>query len=294
MFLRTMRILVTGLFLLTGMASCIDDIDLENQLHETKKLVLYCRLCPQLDATEVHLSHSKLLYTENNTDTLEVIRDAVVELSDDNVHWIRMAYNETDNRYVLTHNQFPIEEGRTYYIRASYGDYKTIQSQCTVPYTRHTNPHFETVEAINDNHEGVIYNCAHTDSYLVWQDYPGEENYYMCLQMMEDSDDEYSISYAYTLQCQDNGTWTDLFTDEERDGKQIRVMNDYDIYWDYSKESEHLFLLSLDKNCYLYEKTVTSADGFFNAFLLEPQHTYTNIENGFGLFGAFVMEEISR
>ena len=35
-------------------AGCVDDVNLEDQFHETRKLVLYGRLCPQLDTNGPH------------------------------------------------------------------------------------------------------------------------------------------------------------------------------------------------------------------------------------------------
>jgi hypothetical protein len=50
-------------------------------------------------------------------------------------------------------------------------------------------------------------------------------------------------------------------------------------------------LLQTDKNCYLFEKSIMDYDPDFNTFTLEPMQYYTNIKNGYGLFGAFVMKE---
>ena len=36
---------------------CVDDVDLEGQFNETRKLVLYARLCPQLDTTYIWRRH---------------------------------------------------------------------------------------------------------------------------------------------------------------------------------------------------------------------------------------------
>ena len=51
------------------------------------------------------------------------------------------------------------------------------------------------------------------------------------------------------------------------------------------------YLVFLDKDSYLYETTL-SEDNQLNFLMLEPLHTYSNIEGGFGLFGAFSMREI--
>ena len=57
------------------------------------------------------------------------------------------------------------------------------------------------------------------------------------------------------------------------------------------EENEVFYLVFLDKDSYLYETTL-SEDNQLNFLMLEPLHTYSNIEGGFGLFGAFSMREI--
>ena len=59
-------------------------------------------------------------------------------------------------------------------------------------------------------------------------------------------------------------------------------------YWEEDDIQPQYYLFFLDRDSYLYESTLNDATGF-NFLLLEPLHTYTNIENGFGLFGAFSM-----
>ena len=35
--------------------ACVDEVHIDQDFHETQKLVLYCRLCPQLDTTYILL-----------------------------------------------------------------------------------------------------------------------------------------------------------------------------------------------------------------------------------------------
>ena len=44
---------------------CVDDINIEDQFGETRKLVLYCRLCPQMDSTYILLSNSQLIFGQD-------------------------------------------------------------------------------------------------------------------------------------------------------------------------------------------------------------------------------------
>ena len=79
----------------------------------------------------------------------------------------------------------------------------------------------------------------------------------------------------------------------------MRFIHDVDLYehedddeWTPPLEQQR-YLLFLDRNCYQYEITLPYDDfGMLNFLFLEPEHTFTNIENGFGLFGAFSMLEV--
>ena len=111
---------------------CVDDINIEDQFGETRKLVLYCRLCPQMDSTYILLSNSQLIFGQDSQD-VPIISDGTVELSADGSHWVRATYDMLRQRYLITREEFPVVEGGTYYIRASYSGFEDVSSTCTVP-----------------------------------------------------------------------------------------------------------------------------------------------------------------
>ena len=284
-------------------AGCVDDVNLEDQFHETRKLVLYGRLCPQLDTTYILLSSTKLLYGGDSGD-FPNISDGTVELSADGAHWVQATYNTAHKRYMITRQEFPVMEGHTYHIRASYPGFKEISASCTVPVTRNVEFRFDTVAVDHDTHWGEIYNWPHKDVYVQWRDVPGEENayslktYYQELVISDFDDDDFELEYGY---WQYNSEWLNdgsadyqYISDQGRDGNVMRFLLDTDIYdeddWDdeYDDVPTQYYLFFLDRDTYLYESTLTEGSAF-NFLLLEPLHTYTNIENGFGLFGAFCM-----
>lgn len=292
--------------------SCVDEVPIDREFDETQKLVLYSRLCPQLDTTYILLTNTELLYTSTQQETLKP-ENGVVELSADGDHWVRAAYLPEKERFFLTKQEFPVEEGHTYYIRASYAGYDEVSSSCTVPYSHDVSFRFDTVSAIGDVHLGEIYDWPHKDVYAEWRDVPGEENYY-ALYLYRD----------YVMQIENpDGTWSTLnalshyelqwmyvnnadyryVSDEGRDGSLMRYMVTGDLiddyYDDYDEEDDdedngQYYLFFLDRNSYLYEQTLSGNEfGFdMNFLLLEPVHTYTNIKNGFGFFGAFSMRPV--
>lgn len=288
-------------------SACVEEVPIDREFDETQKLVLYCRLCPQLDTTYILLTNTELLYTSSPQETLKPA-DGVVELSADGNHWVRATYLSDKERFFLTRQAFPVEEGHTYYIRASYPGYEDVSSSCTVPYSHNVGFRFDTVSANGDVHLGDIYNWPHKDVYAEWRDVPGEENYYALYHyrerniQIENPDGTWSVidgEWQYELQWMylNNADYR-YVSDEGYDGKLMRYMVNEDLvddYYDedydedYDDDNGQYYLFFLDRSCYLYERSYNQ-DGFDMGFLLlEPVHVYTNIENGFGLFGAFSM-----
>lgn len=287
------------------LSSCIDEVDLSDQINEKPKLVLYCRLCPQMDSTFIMLSNTQLLYGSGSHQKIALLPDGIVELSADGEHWARATFFAPANLYLITRQEFPIEEGHTYYIRASRTGYDDVSAVCTVPYSRPVDARFDTVTVDKDVHWGEIWDMPHKDAYVQWHDYPGEDNYYALVkyyrQESYNHNNEVSYSYYmgyYVCWLEEENSEGKYFSDQGRDGQIFRYItnelldledNPYQVEND--KDTKY-FMAFLDKNSYLYESTLSDEYGIFNNFLLEPLHTYSNIENGYGLFGAFTMQEI--
>lgn len=280
---------------------CVDDVNIENQFNETRKLVLFCRLCPSMDSTYILLSNSQLMYSGHN-ETSRIISDGTVELSADGINWVSATYDTIRMRYLITRNEFPVVEGGTYYIRASYPGFEEVSASCTVPITHDAKCRIDTVSTEHDTHWGTIYNWPHKDVYVEWHDAPGvENNYAMAYRSLtsyqEDFYDEGELVVTYNWQfyiqtLYDDESEYEYISDEGRDGSSMRFLLEADLYENddeyFSTLVSQYYLVFLDRNSYLYEKTVTTGGGF-DFLLLEPTHTYSNIENGFGVFGAFCL-----
>jgi len=279
--------------------SCISNVDLGNQLHETEKLVLYCRLCPQIDTISIYLSHTQLLFSDSQNDGFQPIADGRVELSVDGVHWIQAPYHADKERYILTQDEFPIHEGGTYFIRASAGDWDDISATCSVPFARDLHPRLELVTASDDMHDTEIYSEPHLDAYFMWDDFPGEENYCTFGYLPPEEEDIVEDDYIYeTVQSfvqlwlthPKTGEYIKYFSDESGDGQTFRYLYDYDTEEEYITRllDSPFFTVLMDRNEYLFETSLNGNDEF-SSFLLEPRQTYNNITGGYGLFSAFVL-----
>ena len=303
--MKPINVIIGCLLAATLLTGCVDDVNIENY-GETRKLVLYCRLCPQMDSTYILLSHSQLIYGQDNTDSPN-ITDGTVELSADGSHWIRATYDSLRQRYLITREEFPVVEGGTYHIRASYPGFEDVSSTCTVPLSHDVGFRFDTVATDGDLHWGEPYYWPHKDVYAEWRDVAGEENayaighrYLLPIHVMYDDGEDTFYEWRFDLDWMtDDNTDCLYISDKGRDGQVIRILHDVDLYNEYEGEGwkdddeGQRFLFFLDRNCYQYEMTLPNDDfGMLTFLFLEPEHTYTNIKNGFGLFGAFSMLEI--
>ena len=278
--------------------SCVEDVDINKDMNIVPRLVLYSRICPQTDTIYLHLSNSQPLLNNTVKDIKEV-ENAVVEISADRSHWTRMRYNPEKKRYILPQTEFRIREGQTYYVKASAPGYKEVFSSCKVPYFRETNLRTELRLAKGDTHWGEYYADEHYDLYIHWDDYRGEENYYTFLSSElyyyidmiwdsyyhEDTLNYYDHHYFY-----DEETSDFCFTDAGKDGQRLSFLYYSEFDPEYIPELPKFYFMQLDRNFYLYETSLNDYDIIFS-FLMEPGKTYNNIQNGYGLFGAYTRRE---
>lgn len=308
--MKQRNIIIGCLLAATLLSGCVDNVDVGEQGFDTSKLVLYCRLCPQMDSTYILLTSSHLVFGHDNQDH-SIIDDGTVELSADGSHWVRASFDLSRMRYLVTKEEFPVEEGGTYYIRASYPGFEDVSATCTVPRTHDVGFHFDTVATDGDLHWGEPYNWPHKDVYVEWRDVPGEENAYAVGFKRQApvynyyDQNEYYITYEwrFDLDWLTEGNRDFLYvSDKDHDGEIMRYIFAVDINdqepdddWVLPLDPQR-YLLFLDKNCYQYEMTLPALDGLnmLGFLFLEPEHTYNNIQNGFGLFGAFSMLPVAN
>lgn len=282
------------LFFAMTFVGCVSVVDIEDQLHEKERLVLYCRLCPQSDTTWVHLTRTHLLYGSGSEEDIQPVTTAVVELSADNEHWTRATYDAVRRQYALLASDFPVVEGATYYIRAYAEGYDEVSASCTVPFSYDIHLRITNESAQYDNHYGTFYPNPHWDTYVSWDDPAGVTNYYAFGSVWEeeytDWDEKITKSFPASIfefvDLSVNDTWYSIFSDEGRDGQTFRYLYDYDIDPEDDEPADIRWIFFLDRHSYLYETTLHDYDGL-STFLLEPTQTYSNIHGGFGLFAAF-------
>jgi hypothetical protein len=270
------------------------------------KLVLYCFLSPQYDTISVSLTNSQPLFSRiRGTAT---VKYAMVEISTDNKNWTQIPYDENSKHYLLPQSQFPVVEGQTYYIRASAPDYEDISASCTVPFWREIGimPDGITATSPQNGVSSAILS-------LSWKDYQGEENYYAFIQY------DFYVSYNHewdninqvwvysdTTVSLDTYMWDNsgvVFSDQGKDGEKMSLSatmwrEGFDTEWITSEDNQqydsvYIIAMQTDRNTFLYENSARAAmdaDGMTSIFTIEPTLVYSNIKNGYGVFGAMTFK----
>ena len=208
---------------IAAFTACVDEVHIDQDFNETQKLVLYCRLCPQLDTTYILLTNTTLLYASSNTAMMN-LKDGVVELSADGQTWTRAAYDQSRQHFFLTKEEFPIEEGHTYYIRASHPDFEDVSSSCTVPVAHDVGFRFDTVTVNSDMHldfgdgSGSMVTSYYWDFYTVWM-YRNNQDYRY---VSDEGNDGAVMRFLVdeNLPIEGEGDWDD---EEDEGGEIVRI-----------------------------------------------------------------------
>jgi hypothetical protein len=301
---------VISLFVLAFcLVSCVETVPLKD-LGIKPKLVLYCFLSPQYDEITVSLTTSQPFFSSGKD--VSAVESAIVEISNDNANWVQIPYDRFYERYLLPHALFPVVEGQTYYIRASAPNFESISASCTVPFWRETDlkPEVEFVPRLKNE------NVPYTLLYFSWEDYRGEENYYSFINYEVQMD--FNIIYLpggeltydttvnlYSYYAVFGKNSEVVFSNEGNDGMRMKALwtelynctsSDFmsGDYWSWYGDFDSVYIIfaQTDRNVFLYENSAMAASegGFFSIFMIEPTLVYSNIKNGYGVFGAMTFK----
>ncbi len=250
-----------------------NEVDLEIPGSEIR-MVINGFISPSDSTIRIEVSRSKpVIGQQDRNRPIDYIPDALVTLSDGESE-ITLTYNE-DGYYFGDTTNFKIEAGKTYTIDAIAPDGLSATASCTVPTGIATVREVivDTITQTRDfNTEEVI------EINVKWQDVLNQPNFYRIQA-------ELKIEF-------DNGYQTEIF---------YFPVDELFIYSDRSRENEVitvrgttflqplsglvLYLLTTDENYYEYHRTL-SLHNPDNPFV-EPSPIFSNVENGFGVFGAY-------
>jgi hypothetical protein len=195
-----------------------------------------------------------------------------------------------ENRYDFP---FVVAPNTSYSIQVEHADYPTVSasmfSASVIPLLS-----VDTISVIKNN-QSIL------KSILTWND-PSDENYYMIRINMDIESEEYNYSQFLYMSSKDiaidNSENSDisgdiydvhelLFDDKTFNGKlkKLEINSNYANYYFGSDADVKLtyYLISMNKETYLYYRSALK-NAYMDSFS-EPVKVYSNIQNGFGIFG---------
>jgi hypothetical protein len=255
--------IIIVLFLLT---SCIKELDgLSNTPEE---LVLQCYISPSDTVINAVLSRAtSFTVTEIPYKDL-FIKDAQVTISNGNVDK-QLEFNREKNFYQLKiTDEFKIEKGKTYSIKAVAKDGKVLTSSCTVP-LRSIKP--EEIE-IEKSFRGSDF----VDIRLKWP---------------TSKDDLYILRpyfyYSNIQSTQEPVSHTVQFLTGADVNSGFVTSNYFTNNLARYKHSNVAFIYLADENFYAYSKSLQLNDNNQTDPFAQPVNASYNINGGFGCFGAY-------
>lgn len=280
-----MKTFVATLLGLLVFAACRKEIPFDDTTHEPK---LSMNSALHIDSVvSVHIGQS---YHMLDSDQLQFITNANVELRDANNNLIESLTHSTSGLYVSSSGFKPLPNTE-YQLVATHPRLPEAKAKASIP----IEPLAEFSDTSRTNYNGetnlLKLNIRVTDQ-------PGEQ-FYM-LEIFEEYYDidpftgdttvyEYLPGFYRTSPILDNSGDYDsraFFTDQLFQGASIKI--DIALYYNPSDGGRlKARVTSLSKSLYLFYKSIDlygQANG--NPFA-QPVQVYSNIENGYGVFGGF-------
>jgi hypothetical protein len=290
-------IIFSHLFLLSC-ESLIKEIDPSFLPETDSKLVVACFISPQDTVLAAKITETKLLIGTTG-DIKDDITNASVSLSDGS-KIIQLIYNTKLDYYRALPAALPILAGKTYTITVKTPDGRKVNASTTIP-----NPiaikevKIDSIK-VNNFQQGNSVTNTEYEVKVIWQDKAGEINYYRAIS-------EFII--LYRIPDPKNGknvintpvsTFIDLRTidDKDVDGQILSLNRNFlatnigaNIQGQQIDQNKRLNkikvgLFQTDIHYYNYHTSLRRQRENNNPFA-EPVLLYTNINGGFGCFGAY-------
>ena len=267
------------------LAACERDVPNAQLPEAGSKLAATCFISPQDTVLEAYVFQSFPIGGTVRNQGVQ-IENATVTLSDGS-RSVTLPFVKTfpnlpiSYSYRVSAKGFPIEAGKTYFLKVSVPDSRQVEAQCTVPAGNNT----LSVQVDSSNASGFGGSSNNSKVYRYrysWQDAPGRGDYYRVAGDVRDSLSRTSYTSG-PLYWDGN----DIVTDVGFDGTRLTTTSDGRYFQREGGRILYAYLLTTDEAYYRYHATLRqSRESDSNPFA-EPVLVYTNMKNGLGVFAAF-------
>jgi hypothetical protein len=289
--------IISQLFLLSC-KSLVKEIDPSILPQTDSKLVVACFISPQDTILSAKVTETKVLIGSTG-DIRNDIKNATVKLSD-GVKTVQLFYSASLGYYRILPKELPIIVGKTYSIDVSTPDGRKVNATTTVP---NNVPIKEIKVDSSSNTSGFGGNQVVNTSYtvkVIWQDIANATNFYRALSVYDVIYNIPDPKNAKNIIQSLVSTIVDLRTldDKDTDGQLLSLSREYQpnnvganiqgnqIELGKRLDKIRVGLFQTDINYYNYHTSLRKQRENNNPFA-EPVLLFTNINGGFGCFGAY-------
>jgi hypothetical protein len=195
--------------------------------------------------------------------------------------------------------------GKEYIVEISAEGYETIMAEGVLPNAVSFEVNqFVIIDSFKYEYPlGVYWLDLKAEFNVRIDDPPFENNYYALYVLYFDVDSNYFITYSLTTTSDDlsiEGTddinlQSVLFTDKLFNGEQHEISFNVDctsLPLDNSNKV-YVYLASYSEDTYLYRHSYALFQESYGDFFSQPVQVYSNIKNGYGIFGGYVTKRDS-
>jgi hypothetical protein len=246
--------------------SCIKEVDGLPDIPQ--ELVLQCYISPSDTVISAVLSKATSFAVTEIPYKELFVKDAKITISN-GVLEKQLTFNPKKNFYEFkVSDEFKIEKGKTYALKAIAGNGKVLTSSCTVPVKSVSAGHIEV--------DKLFRGSDYVDVRLKWPNSP--VGYYVLRPYFYYSASQFKdLPTAHTVQFFDGVT-----------GQEDDITSNYFTNNLITNQRKNvIFLYVADVNFYTYSKSVQLNDNNQSDPFAQPVNAKTNVNGGFGCFGAY-------
>lgn len=296
-------IFIASILIVLLNASCTKILNDELPVQDPK-LVVNGILCPD-SILKINLSKTVSIFENESSTNLPYIHGAIAGFFQDGAFLFNL--EEADNGYYSKPGFYP-SLNHSYQVEVSKSGYNTVNAETTIP----SPVVIQRIDTTITTENGEFYSNKIIECILKYKDTPGVENFYrLDCYVSYAGFDKQDIKYRQYIFVNENEAylfdksndyllWSDLLTDGNLVNLKFSIYLDY--FYDNFKSNLNsteitytLILNSVSKEYYQYDKTRSifyESGGSDNPFS-EPVLIYTNIQNGYGIFGGSSSDSIS-
>ena len=284
---RTVSILTTLLFLI----SCEKEATNVKYPAFNQKLTISGYISPSVKNQYITVTSNTRIYGEQVdfedpgnlsatiSDGIETytLERASVEISDPNYY--------RASGFVLKSSDFPVREGKTYYLKVESDKGLSAEASCTVPVIRNLKLEIDTIR-IHEVFPDWIMDYLTADFYMT--DIAEEVNYYRFYAIQTGYYQGYSFPEITNFTSYDNV----YFNDTDINGKRYKIITTT-LTSTTGCDSSFLkvYLMNTDKDYYNFNKSVQTYSSGENPFT-ESSPVYSNVTGGLGIFASYTMDSL--